>query len=794
MFPTQPAVKSYFFGKGYRDLGATINASWTENLRVADGHWKSAQGVEFLPRVFALGAGLAVTIFGTAFFLALSAIHAVVLGLMFVAIYVAFSSLWLFERAWLAVHGFFTVCPNCHSRRPLPDYLCTCGAVHSRLIPSSYGILHRRCNCGASLPATFFLNRGALASKCQDCSHFLSRAHTEARKVYVPVIGGPSTGKTAYLTWLVSDLAARASAAGCTMEFIEDADRDIFKLRLAAMQAASMPAKTVETTPSAVNVLFSAAGGARRNLYLYDPAGEAFSAEANLVPHGFLNYCSGILFLIDPFSIAAVQQAYGVTPETAGDLRPSLLRPDDLLERLVFVLEKHFHLNADSPIAMPIAIVLTKVDAFDLGTVLANAAPPSSDAAKQSAPDPVALKLREWGMVSLVEILEARFSRRGYFASSAVGQGHRPGGAFHPQGISEPFDWLMSQAKIDLLAAVDESRASKSHISTFFGSIPKATVAMGLVLLLIIAGLVYGLVELFGGPDTSNPRTENAQPAPDNLAATLSNGTAVLKPPPTAQSGPTPQTEPPPQTQADTTPTQLEAPPQADAPPDTNNAVAPTGPSFPCVAPTKWAEVQVCASANLADKDRRMADLYRNLMLPLFPVEQKALRQAQRDWLRKRDLCQFSAAPIDCLDALYNRRLASLAAGPQAAEWRDPADSEPPAANFAPSPAVDGADQSQSNFARNRDQSTDAAGTACRPPVAPSTVDGTTATREDMTLAHDLVIAFIHDSDRYQSCLLGATRSIGDSRVRALVQTNQIQKEQAGAEYNAAVRLFNERN
>ena len=42
MFPKEPAIKSYFFGKGYRDLTATIKASWAANIVTAEPHWKDA--------------------------------------------------------------------------------------------------------------------------------------------------------------------------------------------------------------------------------------------------------------------------------------------------------------------------------------------------------------------------------------------------------------------------------------------------------------------------------------------------------------------------------------------------------------------------------------------------------------------------------------------------------------------------------------------------------------------------------------------------------------------------------
>lgn len=637
MFPSEPAIKSYFFGKGYKDLFATISASWQANQKTAEAHFAQSDKGEMLPRAFHIGAGLSVFIFGTAFFLLLSAVHVAVLGAIFLAMYITFSTLWLFERAWLAMHGFFTVCPSCHSRKPLPAYVCSCGATHTRLIPSSYGILYRLCNCGKRLPATFFLNRGKLISKCQDCGHFLSRAHTEAKKSFVPVIGGPSAGKTAYLTWLVADLGQRASEAGLDMEFLDSADKDAFETRLSSLQVGHMPDKTVETTPSAFNIVFSIHGNPQRNLYLYDPAGEAYAGEAELIPHRFLDYCSGILLLVDPFSISVVQKRYGVDPESPGELRPSKLRPDDLLDRLIFVLEKYFHLDAASAISIPIAIVLTKVDAFDLRSVLGQ----GGDEGHL-----IEAALRDWGMTPLVEILQARFSRRRYFTSSAVGLSHKPGDAYHPCGVAEPFDWLMAESNTQLFEQTPDGAITAAKSGYLFGAVPKATVGIVIVLALIAILLTWGISQLLGNGKTPEPNAAIA-------TKSVSDGTTPLVNTPTLdnsggsglgqlQSG-----------SGDVQP----------VPDNSANQPAPATtakPSFDCSAAKLWAELQVCSNADLAQKDQAIADLYHAERARLDLYDTNAVLAEQRSWLRERNACETATDPTQCLEASYQSRLAQL--------------------------------------------------------------------------------------------------------------------------------------
>ncbi len=464
----EPAIKSYFFGKGYRDLKATINDCLHDNKKFSEKIWSDAASAQFvLLRAVYYGAAVSCAIYGTGFFGILSIVHIVFLGATCLIIYALFTLVLAVERMYLTLRGFLTVCPSCHAQTPLPVYLCDgCGAEHHRLLPSSYGTLYHRCTCGHRLPATFFLNRGRLPAKCARCGNFLLRAHTETRKIFVPVIGGPSTGKTAFLVSLVDELRGPVDSAGQELSFLDPAVEREFESRLQAMRRGEMPSKTVATTPTAINLMFGPVSKPHRNLYLYDPAGEAYGAEAELIPHQFLSYCSGILFLIDPFSIPAVRQKYRVDPARAESLKPSVQRPDDLLDRLLAVLEKHFGLDPSATIHVPVAIVLTKIDAFNLESVVGDAAlgPSLTELEREAARNQlVSRRLREWGMIPLVEIIESRFSKKGFFTCSAVGLGRRSGEGFVPERIASPFLWLMHQGKTGLLADnIATTLASKS--------------------------------------------------------------------------------------------------------------------------------------------------------------------------------------------------------------------------------------------------------------------------------------------------------------------------------------------
>ena len=93
---------------------------------------------------------------------------------------------------------------------------------------------------------------------------------------------------------------------------------------------------------------------------------------------------------------------------------------------------------------------------------------------------------------------------------------------------------------------------------------------------------------------------------------------------------------------------------------------------------------------------------------------------------------------------------------------------------------------------------------SCSEPIPPTSVDGATATKEQMTQARDDTVRYIKASDDYQACLFADMKaqkleavkakkpfdSAIEDRVNAKVKDNQAEKEKIGAEYNAATVFY----
>jgi hypothetical protein len=93
---------------------------------------------------------------------------------------------------------------------------------------------------------------------------------------------------------------------------------------------------------------------------------------------------------------------------------------------------------------------------------------------------------------------------------------------------------------------------------------------------------------------------------------------------------------------------------------------------------------------------------------------------------------------------------------------------------------------------------------ACQRPTAPATVDGATATKEQMMAAKQAVIGFMGASDDYQACELKdlagqrdaakAAKTVLDPAIAkaadARIGENQSDKERVGADFNAAAKAY----
>ena len=189
---TQPAKLSYFFGPGWKELWLFIKKFWgfnQEDIRKRAEKAEMGKGIMSLTGAGRLLSCLSLILFGTFFFVVISAAVSLVLGVAFLLVYVLIFIVWSIDRLYLLRKGIFVACPNCKNKYLLPIYICPgCGAKHTKLAPGKYGVFNRMCNCGQKMPSHFITKREKLDAECPKCGVALSG--TGSKPICVPVIGG----------------------------------------------------------------------------------------------------------------------------------------------------------------------------------------------------------------------------------------------------------------------------------------------------------------------------------------------------------------------------------------------------------------------------------------------------------------------------------------------------------------------------------------------------------------------------------------------------------------------------
>lgn len=138
----QPAKKSYFFDKGYKDMANTIKGAWSRNgdsIKKYGEHLKDLGDKSLVPKIF-LGivnvlAAIAVVICGSLITAAITLINVLILIVFMAIVYIGFTVIWIVDRLYLTRKKIFTACHECKEKSLIPTYICPkCGAKHTNLI------------------------------------------------------------------------------------------------------------------------------------------------------------------------------------------------------------------------------------------------------------------------------------------------------------------------------------------------------------------------------------------------------------------------------------------------------------------------------------------------------------------------------------------------------------------------------------------------------------------------------------------------------------------------------------
>lgn len=184
----------------------------------------------------------------------------------------------------------------------------------------------------------------------------------------------------------------------------------------------------------------------------YDNAGEDFATTDAAMTQRYVGATSGIILMLDPFGFPENRKR--AADKGAGFMETG---PEEVIDAITNVLRSAGNVKRTKKIKQPIAVVVSKIDAFfDQIQEDHPLRRPSSNRAlfdeseAETVHDHVGLLIQQWGGAGLIRKLEHNYTRFRLFGASALGA--EPDYASQrvnsrgllPHRVAEPLLWLMA--------------------------------------------------------------------------------------------------------------------------------------------------------------------------------------------------------------------------------------------------------------------------------------------------------------------------------------------------------------
>ncbi len=198
-------------------------------------------------------------------------------------------------------------CMHCFHVTEWPAYQCPrCKQLHHDVRPSRLGLITRRCECGTHIPTMASRAAWRLTAVCKRCQQSLPEGTGAVRDIRVPVFGDTSAGKTRFLYASLNSLVLTAQQAGLDLTYPDQASQEQADFGLGLIRAGQDTAKTSAAAPVALTCRLGH-GHRSDHIHLFDAAGEHFRDAQRYDELRFLDDSQGLIYVLDPFSIPAIQ-------------------------------------------------------------------------------------------------------------------------------------------------------------------------------------------------------------------------------------------------------------------------------------------------------------------------------------------------------------------------------------------------------------------------------------------------------------------------------------------------------
>lgn len=312
---------------------------------------------------------------------------------------------------------------------------------------------------------------------CPHCHNWLPTEMIEEGSEIISIIGTPNSGKTVYFTALIHELQKYGSKFGLTVTPTnvthKPEERTSVKYRENKIQLFdnhTLLAKTVynedeRSIPMMFSLTTKKAGSKKgRTIYLvfYDSAGEAFDNTERINNMKYLNESSGIILLMDPFSIPKLRKDLGSVVKVPKGYESGNVDVNNIIDNLNEFTSSYKKEMSGKPVAMTFSKIDVVVDGLeeigadyqiagiDLET---NSSIMKTGIFSQSEADQIDEGLSkacelQWDEKGLKDKLRTKYENVKMFAVSSLGgeiSSYPADEPLRPYRVLDPLVWILTQ-------------------------------------------------------------------------------------------------------------------------------------------------------------------------------------------------------------------------------------------------------------------------------------------------------------------------------------------------------------
>lgn len=313
---------------------------------------------------------------------------------------------------------------------------------------------------------------------CPQCHTALPIDFVDSRSPMIGLVGAKGSGKTVLMTVLVKhlrEIVGRRFGADIRIA----TDNPDGQLGLSAYQAnrevplysgRTLPVGTAQqgtadrqrATPVVLRWRQESerrvGGRALRSTVLsfVDTAGEDLNDLDTAFTLEYISVCDALIITLDPFALPGARARLNL-PEAAIQVADDV--PLDVVSHITELLRTEGKIKNKKRIAMPVAIVFTKIDAFyptlDRSNPIMSAAsglPAYENADGQAVHEHMLALLHEWNAADIDNHMRLNYSDYRYFGVSALGAEPDYGGGVvapggvQPHRVEDPVLWLLAKS------------------------------------------------------------------------------------------------------------------------------------------------------------------------------------------------------------------------------------------------------------------------------------------------------------------------------------------------------------